>query len=320
MDGKTTTKKHPALAKPIAPEELEDMNIDVLIKENLDMADKKLEILSEQRLGLAVEDFVAKELNKAFADAMKETLTKQQKKLIKRGEGVGGDDEEEGESGKVTSVAKIRGIVQHESQQRELKEGSGTKTNGSKSRQQAAVEDEDEESLPEKETEENDVLPARKNKAATKPTSSSFRGRISEFDASDLDDEVVAAPPKSSSRSTARPRRSAVRSRVNYNDDESSEDSESDAVVEHDDDDDDSEVLEVQPRKKSKTTASTRRSAVKKTQKSAAKPSAKSAPRSFPGSRRRRQRTNEDSDDDEVPGTAYDLEDDWGTANTNTER
>lgn len=316
MDGKTTTKKHPALAKPIAPEELEEMNIDVLIKENLDMADKKLEILSEQRLGLAVEDFVAKELNKAFADAMKETLTKQQKKLIKRGEGVGGDDEEEGENGKVTSVAKIRGIVQHESQQRELKEDSGTKTNGSKCRQQAAVEDEDEVSLPEKETEENDVLPARKNKAATKRTISSFRGRISQVDASDLDDEVIAAPPNSSSRSTARPRRSAVRSRVNYNDDESSEDSERDAVVEHDDDDDDSEV---QPKKRSKTTASTRRSAAKKTQKNAAKPSGKSAPRSFLGSRSRRQRTNEDSDDDEVPGTAYDLDDDWGTANTNTE-
>ena len=301
------------------------MNIDVLIKENLDMADKKLEILSEQRLGLAVEDFVAKELNKAFAEAMKDTLTKQQKKLIKRGENASGD-EEEGERGKVTSVAEIRDIVQQESQQRELKNDTSTKTNGSKSRKRAAVEDEDEESLPEQETEEN-ALPARKNKAATKTTkttNSSFRGRKislpNQLDASDSDDEVKAAPPKSSCRSTARPRRSAARSSVNYNENESDEDSESDAIVELDDHDDDSEVLEVQPKKRSKTTASTHRSPVKKPQKRAAKTTAKSAPRSFLGSRKRQTITYEDSDDDEVPGTAYNLDDDWGTANTNTER
>lgn len=338
-DGKTATKKRPALAKPIAPEELEEMNIEVLIKESLDMADKKLEILSEQRLGLAVEDFVAKEQNKAFVDAMKETLTKQQKKLIKRGEGAGGDDEAEGESGKVTSVADIRGIVNQESQQRELKDDKGTKINGSKGRKRGADAVEDDDSLPEKETEENDVPTARKNKATTKITTSSTRGRKvsqpSEPDASDSDDEVIPAPVKASSRSTARPRRPAARSKVNYNEDESVEDSESDAVVELDDDDDDSEVLEVQPKKRSKTTASTGRSTSKKPQKRAAtprakstpkpqkraaKPSAKSTPRSNFGSRNRRATTYDDSDDDEVPGTAYSLDDDWGTANTNTER
>jgi hypothetical protein len=75
-DGKKTAKKkNPNLVTPVAPEELEEMNVEDLVKENLANAEKKLEILSEQRLGLAVEDFVAKEQNKAFTEAMKESLT-----------------------------------------------------------------------------------------------------------------------------------------------------------------------------------------------------------------------------------------------------
>jgi hypothetical protein len=316
------------------------MNVEVLIKENLDMADKKLEILSEQRLGLAVEDFVAKEQNKAFAEAMEETLTKQQKKLIKRGQGAGADEEEEGENGKVNSITDVRDIVQQESQQREQKEEDATKISGYKGRNRGAAElDDGDDSLPDKEDEKNHAAPARKKKAATGPARRRKVSPPTELDASDSDDVMVTAPSKKNSRSAARPSRKAGRSKVNYNVDESGEDSESDAVIELDDASDDSlEVVEVQPKKRPRTTSSIRKNTAKKPEKSAAKAS----------SRRRRAATYDDaSDDDEVLSSAYGkslcfsscmrfnvfsflklyfyiltkgLDEDWGTATTNTAR
>jgi hypothetical protein len=298
-DGKGTTKKRPALAKPISPEELEEMNVEVLIKENLDMEDKKLEILSEQRLGMAVEDFVAKEQNKAFTEAMQETLSKQQKKLIKRGQSAGVDEGGEGGSGKVNSITDVRDIVQQESQQREQKEVDATKTNGSSGRKRGAVEigNEDDEFLLEKDNDGNDVAPARRKKAATGSARRRKLSSVTELDASSSDDVMVVAPPKKISRSAARPSRKAAQSRVSYNEDDIGEDSESDAVIELDDDSDDSlEEVEVQPKKRSRTTSSTHKNTASKPQKSATKASSRM---------KRSTLYDDDSDDDEVPSSAF---------------
>ena len=72
------------LDKPIAPEELEEMNVEELVKENLEVADKKLEILSEKRLSTALDEFVSKESRQAMMEATSEMVSKQRNKLIQR--------------------------------------------------------------------------------------------------------------------------------------------------------------------------------------------------------------------------------------------
>lgn len=325
-DRNTSKKKRAALSEPIAPEEVEEMNVEVLIKENLDLADKKLEILSEQRLGVAVGEFVDKEQNKAFHDAMKETLTKQQKKLINRGEVSRGDKEDDDDDGKVTSAADVREIVASQSQaHREHRVNvEGSKTNdsrGSKRRSSTVGVDNDDDSLPaEKENEENDVAQSKKRKAASATKSRRGQRKTApvEFGDFDSDDEEIVAqiPPPKPSRSTARLRRPTGRSKkVSYYEDESdNNDSDSDAVVEMDDDDD-SDVVEVKPKK---APAASRRTTPKKAQ---PKTSSRSTAR---GGVSRTKRSNvsyeDDSSIEEVSGNAMGLEDNWGTANTNTER
>ena len=54
-----------------------------IIKENLEISGKKLEILSESHLGVALDDFMLKEQRQAINETVKETLRIRHKRLIK---------------------------------------------------------------------------------------------------------------------------------------------------------------------------------------------------------------------------------------------
>ena len=71
-----------ALDTPIVPEDRDEMRIEDLIKDNLDNADKKLEIIDEAKMNLALDDFVSKEVKQAMFEAANSMLTSQQKKLL----------------------------------------------------------------------------------------------------------------------------------------------------------------------------------------------------------------------------------------------
>jgi len=116
------------LAEPLDPEELAELNVEDLIQDNLEMADKKLEILDEKRLGFALDEFVTKEQRQAFNDNVAETLVRQQKALILSGnrdyDEVENSDEEEngggggggerrgkrGGGGKITTATAVREV------------------------------------------------------------------------------------------------------------------------------------------------------------------------------------------------------------------
>ena len=341
-DGKKSAKKKSGTVEPITPEELESMNVEVLVKEILDHSDKKMEILSEQRLGIAVEDFVAKEHNKAFAEAMKESLGTQQKRLIKRG----ADAKEGDEDSRVTSAAKVREIVQQESSQRHeadaserdesSKASNGKKSKGRKRSFSANDDEDDDESIvassssgrakgrkrsdtiEDEDEDENESFfgkengpPAKKSKPA--PAKSSARGKKRRDDLSS-DDDVVMEPPKktkTSARSTSRPRRATNKSRISYTVDDSDEeaDSESEEVIEIDDDDDDDSLSDVEMPK----------IGAKKGPSKAKKSQTKKSQTSRTSSQRSRPVYADDSDED-LQESAYGLDDDWGVTNTASER
>ena len=71
-----------ALETPMVPEDRDEMRIEDLIKDNLDNADKKLEIIDEAKMNLALDEFVSKEVKQAMFEATNSMLTKQQKKLL----------------------------------------------------------------------------------------------------------------------------------------------------------------------------------------------------------------------------------------------
>ena len=60
------------------------MNVEDLIKDNLDISGKKLEIVSKRQIGVALHDFVLKEQRQSINDNSEKTLRRQHKRLIKR--------------------------------------------------------------------------------------------------------------------------------------------------------------------------------------------------------------------------------------------
>jgi double-strand break repair protein MRE11 len=86
-----------ALNAPILPEDRDELNIESLIRENLDNAEKKLEIIDEEIMNLALDEFVSKEVKQAMADAASNMLMKKQKKLLtaKPGENSAVDDDDD---------------------------------------------------------------------------------------------------------------------------------------------------------------------------------------------------------------------------------
>ena len=80
--GVKRTKASKALEAPMVPQDHDEMKIEDLIKDNLQNADKKLEIIDEAKMSLALDDFVSKEVKQAMFEAANSMLSKQQKKLL----------------------------------------------------------------------------------------------------------------------------------------------------------------------------------------------------------------------------------------------
>jgi double-strand break repair protein MRE11 len=103
---------------PTYPKEMEEINFEDIVKDLLDDAEKKLQILNEDTLTIAVEEFVSKEQKQMITETVSKILNKQQKSLVKRG-GEGGDlidgDKDDTEV-KLTTVNAVREVCQTETQ------------------------------------------------------------------------------------------------------------------------------------------------------------------------------------------------------------
>jgi len=112
-----------SLSEPSYPDELNAINMENIMKDTLETTDKKLQILDEEKLGFAVEDFVSKEQKQAFLETVDKIVTVQQKRLVKRGLSImnssrGGDaDSAVGNvENKVTTANAVREVCHAESQ------------------------------------------------------------------------------------------------------------------------------------------------------------------------------------------------------------
>lgn len=77
--------------EPIVPELLEQLNIEDFIIGELEQSDRKLEVLDEKRIALALDDYVQKQEAQALPETINSLLAKQQKKLIQRDSTIGQD-------------------------------------------------------------------------------------------------------------------------------------------------------------------------------------------------------------------------------------
>lgn len=102
------------MLEPIAPVELEEINIEDVIKDTLGSSDKKLQILDEHRLSIAVEDFVSKEQKGTIGETVGKIVTGQQRKLVRRGFDL--DDDENGL--KVSTANAVREACQADTQRK----------------------------------------------------------------------------------------------------------------------------------------------------------------------------------------------------------
>jgi hypothetical protein len=84
IDRQTKTKSARS-SDPIVPEALEEMNIEDFIVGELD-ADNHLDIFDEVRMASALDEYVSKEQAQAINDSVSKLLQKQQSKLIKLGQ------------------------------------------------------------------------------------------------------------------------------------------------------------------------------------------------------------------------------------------
>lgn len=325
----SSKRKQGTLNEPMAPQELEEMNIEDLAKEELENADKKLEILNEQRLGLALDDFVSKEQRLAIGDAMSEMLKKQQTKLIRRDSGA-------------NSASAIRETVVEESEKlremaarEEEKELSQKRASGHGKRRPSASTNHDKENVS-----DDDMATRQAPKKRTKSTSARTKATSRSRSAVDSDsDEVDEVPAPASGRSRARPRRQAVNSQAKYTygSDSDNGDEDSDAVVDLQDDDDDDDIMEVEvakPKKRGRAAVASSRKkapAKKKTpakqsqlsfmasKRGTAKSSSRGTARRKPAKHATINLDDDDSDDDNAGSAianSLGMAGGWGTAPT----
>ncbi|CAM9967241.1 unnamed protein product, partial [Ectocarpus fasciculatus] len=80
-EGKSSHSR--GLSNPIRPDDLADIRVEDLVAENLENADKKLSLLVEPKLKMALEDYVYNQNAQAVADMVKEALEDMQEALWK---------------------------------------------------------------------------------------------------------------------------------------------------------------------------------------------------------------------------------------------
>ena len=86
------------------------MNVENLIKDNLEISGMKLEIISERHLGVALDDFVLKEKRQDINKAVKETLISQQKRSIKFKRVRDKEEQENGTNFMITTAAAVQEV------------------------------------------------------------------------------------------------------------------------------------------------------------------------------------------------------------------
>jgi len=137
-----------SLSEPSYPDELNAINMENIIKDTLQTTDKKLQILDEEKLGFAVEDFVSKEQKQVFSETVDKIVTVQQKRLIKRGlSSMNSSRDGDADSAvgsvenKVTTANAVREVCQAESQKlrndddmMDIEEEKSQNTNGKRTK------------------------------------------------------------------------------------------------------------------------------------------------------------------------------------------
>lgn len=243
------------LQNPISPPELNEMDVEDLVKDNLAITKKKMDLLDEKKMSLALEEYVKKEQKKAIDDIANETLTKQQARLIKRGFGNDNNDD----NSKLTTVAAVREICEAEAK---------------KSREKAAEEEEQEKRILEQnatvlieenhngESDVDEIIDSEHSQTRMR----SIRGKrkaASSLPSEDEDEVEIVAAPKTT-RNTRRPARTqstrpvrkGIKPKYTYDEDDSDD---SDAIIPDPIDSDHSEDIEEvappKPRKRKTTSA-----------------------------------------------------------------
>lgn len=344
-------KKDPKLAstikknniKPLAPEELERSNMEDLVREQLAVPESKLKILVEKNLSEALEDYVDKSVAAAIADVAADLLDQTQKKLIKGSHG----------KEKIEMEAQVVDTLEREALRADVSSDKASQpSHESRNKRKLSVEEEhimngDEGN--DGEDGEASRPPASQRRVAK--AASSRRGRSASLDNSSDEDVVVSEKPaqKPKARPAERPKRGATKQKVVYALDESDGDDnfESDDIVDDDDDDDDDDVEPlIKPPPSKRVRGKTKAAPARETtisgtarKKTTSKPSRRNDfDDSDDGALRRKTTTSgtsgkkagskpsrrnnfDDSDDDvQYVGDSADLDVDWGSAATKTQR
>jgi double-strand break repair protein MRE11 len=303
-------KKDPKLAstvkknaiQPMAPEELERTNMEDLVREQLAVPESKLQLFGEKALSDALEDYVDKSVTVAIADTALDMLSKAQKELIVRRQGPKPLENDSMQDETLEhSVADVSVSI-------DLSVPSNKKRKAGETNEQGStiidVGDSDDE--------------LSHNKKLNSKTTKVARSRTKAPDSSE-DDFAAPIPAKTTGGRPAK-RAATTKRKVVYTLDESDDDE----VLSDDnfdntnngDEDDDDVFVEDQPPSKRKpapkrnTKPKTAPKRATTTSGTARKTAAKKPSRRAPA----------DSDDDENVDEAADLDVDWGSAATRTQR
>mmetsp|Transcript_12362 Transcript_12362/g.27094 ORF Transcript_12362/g.27094 Transcript_12362/m.27094 type:complete len:392 (-) Transcript_12362:133-1308(-) len=196
---KRNTSNVSALSEPIVPEDLAEVNVEDLILNNLHSKDRRLEILDEAALGVALEAYVNKKNNHAISETTEETMHKQQKSLLKRGK------REDESGGMITTAARVREVCASEAEKIRQRAENGTVTQPSQEDDGDGDGDQDIDGAPSDSDESAMKPPAPTKKSARKrPAPASTRrpdARKSRYaDSSEEEDapapRAATAPPK----------------------------------------------------------------------------------------------------------------------------
>ena len=77
------------------------------MKENVEIYGKKLELMSERQLGMALDYFMLEEQRQAINENVDETLRRQHKRMIKRKRRKDKDDQEVGPTFMITTSSAV---------------------------------------------------------------------------------------------------------------------------------------------------------------------------------------------------------------------
>lgn len=261
------------------------MKVEDLVKNNLDKADKKLEILNEDKLTNFLDDYVSKELKEALNEGVAKMLDNKQKVLINR-------RNNDGEA-RVKTGAQVRELVQEMANRRDREH--------TKVKKRKEIDDDDDDGS-------ESIL-----KMTSKPVKT-FRSKASTAQKQDIDTSHQKEDVKVSSRPHSRRQNQRNFSLMKDDKSEGEDESDADIILKNDDDDDDYDKrnnLEEKKHKKATPTATHKQAQLKR---------GKKATMTGHGNARKNRASLYVDSDDEQFGVSNGLDEDWGTADTNTER